>query len=981
MNFLIKNGKNHKKTSSDFNSKSNKKVILSSSTMNDKQKYIKIQGNLVSNSIKRNYFIKGRKILGIKNNMKANNMSENITRDSNKKMNSNEFNQNEESKADNDIYDDVSTNNLTSTAINNESILNNTNNYFKRNLLNSSKSINNNNLKQNNTNNKINNNSILYKKNSLDCVSVYKSQSNKEIINISVNNSNINNNTNNNITQRCRHKQVKREIYINSDCNNTNRHIEIHKKDNFINSIIKMKNNKTNQKDKLNECEKRKYKISLENKKNIRENNNNNNNKNNTLPFDKINKNNIKNNSKNQSLSDLYSFKNKNNKKSIKPTYEDINKDNSKLNNNEKRNIGHFENNTINYKIKRIKFSYLNPNYCSSENNLINDDYSNLYRLTYLNNNDKKSKMNNQLSEELFINKSKSINKIKTKQIERLSATCKSNKRHYKRIKNQNILRNYNHNINNNKILKKQKDKDISFNEDDLDENTLSVSNGKYIENKKCQTMINKVFHFEAGSNEIFNNFRTNNEINGINNMNYLNKNQSTKSVKEKKNSCTTIINGNYLSNNNYNNSSLKKINNIIRNNIDYNLNKKKKIKNGSSLKKCYTDILIENNNKNNNLNKNKIKINNYDFFNYQDELDDNNNNDDNVITQEYYSPDNNNNSNKLNINNNNNSLAKSKNIRNIKIYYKRLFYKIFQCQEFKKYLFDFCDINLLNKICLLSKQIYKFMKPIIYYKINVLIYKSNNYKNNLKIKKYLMEKYSPLSKLSPALMRKKYTDLKFENNHKYDTEIKNDLTRTFPDNNLFKYGNTYYNKLYHVLTAFSNYNKNIGYAQGLNFLAANIIYFFEEEIDEFIFLDALIHKFDLEQILCKSSSKFSLKKLEDITKYIKQKLPKLSNHLTEMKLNYEYFTTNWVFTLFSNSMETKYLFSVWDYMIIFGWKFFRCFVVSVLIEFENEILNSKQNNITFIMKNMLKNKQFNSKFQFIIIQTIKMLIKENDII
>ena len=61
----------------------------------------------------------------------------------------------------------------------------------------------------------------------------------------------------------------------------------------------------------------------------------------------------------------------------------------------------------------------------------------------------------------------------------------------------------------------------------------------------------------------------------------------------KKKNSCTTIINGNYLSNNNYNNSSLKKINNIIRNNIDYNLNKKKKIKNGGSLKKCYTDIKL----------------------------------------------------------------------------------------------------------------------------------------------------------------------------------------------------------------------------------------------------------------------------------------------------------------------------------------------------------------------------------------------------
>ena len=105
-----------------------------------------------------------------------------------------------------------------------------------------------------------------------------------------------------------------------------------------------------------------------------------------------------------------------------------------------------------------------------------------------------------------------------------MSVTCNSNKRHYKRIKNQNILRNYNrikYRNFNNKAFKKQKDKDISFNEDDLDESTLSVSNGKYIENKKCQTIINKVFHFETGYNEIFNNFRTNNEINGINNMNF----------------------------------------------------------------------------------------------------------------------------------------------------------------------------------------------------------------------------------------------------------------------------------------------------------------------------------------------------------------------------------------------------------------------------------------------------------------------------
>ena len=53
------------------------------------------------------------------------------------------------------------------------------------------------------------------------------------------------------------------------------------------------------------------------------------------------------------------------------------------------------------------------------------------------------------------------------------------------------------------------------------------------------------------------------------------------------------------------------------------------------------------------------------------------------------------------------------------------------------------------------------------------------------------------------------YNDFLFESN-KYDNEIKKDLARTFPDNILFKYGNIYYNKLYHILTAYANLNKKL---------------------------------------------------------------------------------------------------------------------------------------------------------------------------
>ena len=946
--------KNHKKISSDFNSKLNKNMYLSAIEFKQKNK---IKENIVSNSIKKNYLIK-EKDSGTKNYIKNNNISESNTRDSNKNILYNDFYSNEESKGDIDIYDKTSTNNLTSTAVNNESFLNNTNSNHKTENLYTPKSIKYNEVGDNSINNWIKkelnlqsnedkNNNIYFTKKNLDYSSVYKSQSNKEL----KDNPNINSNTNNNnITQRCRHKQVKREIYSNINSNAKRNRENNHK---ALNSPCKRKSS-INKEDKYNKNEKKQHKISFEMLNNLKQNNYNNCNKKNvSVPKAKTNKNNSINNSKKMKiLSDIYSLKNKPHRKNSKSKIilEDIYENGESKEENNKNN-DFFKTSLFNIKINKIKAPNLN-NYTYSENNISNN---NAYTNGIYNNLDERKTQYNNISskEDININESKKYNNI-NRRINNKMSTAGNNKRHYKRIKNQIISKNQDLN---NLREKKQKEKDLSFNEDDFDENTLSVSKGKYIENKKCQTIINKVFHFKPGSNEIFNNF---DNRNGINKMNYVNKYQASKSLK--KYSCNTIINRNYSNNEGNNNISIKNLELIIKNNIHYNnLNSLRNINDENPLKKCYTDVHTDNSKKTE-----------YD--------------EDNIKNQKYFPSENRNNSIKINktkINyNKKRSIITHKTVKYYKNNYKKLFYKIFQCPEFIKCLFYFCDIHLLNKICLLSKQIYIFMKPIIYSVIKMKIYDPNKAQKNLKIKRYLMQKFSTLSKLSPALMKKKYTDLKFENNHIFDVEIKKDLTRTFPDNILFKYGNNYYNKLYHVLTAFSNYNKNIGYAQGLNFVAAQIIYFFEDEIDEFIFLDALIHKFELEAFISiTTNNKFFLNKLEDITKYIKQKLPKINIYLKEMRLNYEFFTTNWILTLFSNSMETKNLSYIWDFMIIFGWKFFRCFVVSVLMDFENEILNARQNNITFIMKNMLKNKKFNNNFQTIINKTIKMLVEEKDII
>ena len=294
--------------------------------------------------------------------------------------------------------------------------------------------------------------------------------------------------------------------------------------------------------------------------------------------------------------------------------------------------------------------------------------------------------------------------------------------------------------------------------------------------------------------------------------------------------------------------------------------------------------------------------------------------------------------------------------------------------------IINFCDYKTLNKLCLLNKQHYKYIKPLIYQKIKLNIIKINKNNNNINniIKRSIL-RYTSLSKLSTAMMSKKYKDLLYELNEKYDIEIKKDLLRTAPDNISFQYGKENYNKLYHILSAYSNYNKNIGYAQGLNFLACHCMYIYTNEIDSFIFLDGLIQKFNLENLFGINNNKLN-DKLYEIENIVNKWCPEVNKHLKKIILNYDFFTCKWMITLFSNQMNIKYLFQLWDYLIIFGWKFFKGFVISIIKFNEKLILNSSLETITKIINDIFKTKEFENNFYDIIDYTFYYIKEENEI-
>ena len=64
------------------------------------------------------------------------------------------------------------------------------------------------------------------------------------------------------------------------------------------------------------------------------------------------------------------------------------------------------------------------------------------------------------------------------------------------------------------------------------------------------------------------------------------------------------------------------------------------------------------------------------------------------------------------------------------------------------------------------------------------------------------------------------------------DIDIDKDITRTFIQSHEFCANSDNYNKLWRILHCFAIRNKRIGYIQGLNFLAGNLLLAFPETVN-----------------------------------------------------------------------------------------------------------------------------------------------------
>ncbi|XP_034040678.1 TBC1 domain family member 12 [Thalassophryne amazonica] len=140
---------------------------------------------------------------------------------------------------------------------------------------------------------------------------------------------------------------------------------------------------------------------------------------------------------------------------------------------------------------------------------------------------------------------------------------------------------------------------------------------------------------------------------------------------------------------------------------------------------------------------------------------------------------------------------------------------------------------------------------------------------------------------------------------------IKLDISRTFPSLFIFQKGGPYHDLLHSVLGAYTCYRPDIGYVQGMSFIAAVLILNLEEA-EAFITFANLLNK-PCQIAFFRVDHELMLKYFSVFEVFFEENLPRLFGHFQTNSLTPDLYLIDWIFTLYSKSLPLDVACRVWD--------------------------------------------------------------------
>jgi len=185
-------------------------------------------------------------------------------------------------------------------------------------------------------------------------------------------------------------------------------------------------------------------------------------------------------------------------------------------------------------------------------------------------------------------------------------------------------------------------------------------------------------------------------------------------------------------------------------------------------------------------------------------------------------------------------------------------------------------------------------------------------------------------------------TYLKFlKESSPHEKAITRDLGRTFPQHEFFTDGQGIgQENLFNVLKAYSIYDPQVGYCQGLPFVVAILLLNMPDE-EAFCLLVRLMYSYDLRGHFLPEMPKLQLR-LFQFDRLTEEILPVLHVHFLRQGVKSSMFCSQWFLTLFSYRFPLEIVFRIFDNCLASGIESIFGFALSLLQKNEAKLLSLK---------------------------------------
>lgn len=173
------------------------------------------------------------------------------------------------------------------------------------------------------------------------------------------------------------------------------------------------------------------------------------------------------------------------------------------------------------------------------------------------------------------------------------------------------------------------------------------------------------------------------------------------------------------------------------------------------------------------------------------------------------------------------------------------------------------------------------------------------------------------------------------------DACIQRDVTRTFPQQEAFQAGAEGRDKLRQLLRAYAQYDTQVGYVQGMNFIAAFLL-MHVSDAEAFALMVRLFtaRRFGLRALYLPGLPGVTVAN-KQLQLAVEAHLPRLGAHFASIEFSYGYIM-EWYYTLFTYMLPVPMVADLWDSIMEHGWTAVLRVVMALLEIAEPEVTASE---------------------------------------